>query len=171
MRRLFVLVALAGCGFEVSTLSVDARMTQSDAALPACPSSPANCIPFTCAASTSCYYYCPQAQRSFDAQTRCQMIPNGCLVTLDDVAEDVCVRMNVGGTSLIHIGLIQTSGAPEPAGGWGWRCGMSTYGPNWTGSEPNDGGGGEDCGTMTTAGGWVDVGCFESFRFVCEVPR
>jgi len=93
----------------------------------------------------------------------------GCLVTLDDTAEDQCVRTNAGAGDLIHVGLVQASSGPEPAGGWGWRCGASSYGPRWRSGEPN--GSSEDCGAMDTEGNWIDVGCNEDFRFVCEVPR
>lgn len=139
-----------------------------------CPPAPTGCSLFGCAGSAdSCYYYCT-TNRSFSAATAaCQNIgQNGCLVTLNDTAEDSCVRLQAGAGGLIYIGLVQSSNGAEPAGGWGWSCGTSTYGPNWTGSEPNNSGfGGEDCGATNTAGGWVDVGCGEMFRFVCEVPR
>lgn len=169
MRWLRPLVFAAGCGFDVSVVSDGPQML--DAVLPACPSPPGGCIAFTCATTRSCYYYCAGMSRSTDAQTRCTMIASGgCLVTLDDTDEDTCVRTMAGPGSLIHIGLIQPSGSSEPAGGWTWRCGTSTFGPKWTGSEPNDSGG-EDCGTTNVDGGWVDVGCTERFRSVCEVPR
>jgi hypothetical protein len=139
-----------------------------------CPPPPSGCTLFGCAASAgSCYYYCAVPASFSDATSRCQGIgAGGCLVTLNDANEDACVRMNAGTGNLIYIGLVQSSQGSEPAGGWGWDCGTSTYGPNWTGSEPNNSGfGGEDCGAMNTAGGWVDVGCGEAFRSICEVPR
>lgn len=139
-----------------------------------CPPAPTGCSLFGCAGSPdSCYYYCASS-RSFSAATNaCQGIgQNGCLVTLNDELEDSCVRLNAGAGGLIYIGLVQDFFGAEPAGGWGWSCGTSTYGPNWAGNEPNNSGfGGEDCGAMNTSGGWVDVGCGETFRFVCELPR
>lgn len=139
-----------------------------------CPPAPTGCSLFGCAGSPdSCYYYCPGDASFSGATAACQNIgQNGCLVTLNDADEDSCVRQNAGAGGLIYIGLVQSSNGSEPANGWGWSCGTSSYGPNWTGSEPNNSGfGGEDCGAMNTAGGWVDVGCGETFRFVCEVPR
>lgn len=171
MRWLAFVLAVGGCGFEVTITAGDGA-TQADADLSSCPAAPTGCTAFACSTTRSCYYYCASSQRSTDAQARCAMIAgNGCLVTLDDADEDVCVRTNAGSGDLIHIGLIQPSGSQEPDGGWTWRCGTSTLAAQWTGDEPNDGSGGEDCGTTDPNGGWVDVGCYERFRFVCEVPR
>ncbi len=139
-----------------------------------CPPAPTGCSMFGCAGSPdSCYYYCPNTASFSGARSACQNIgQNGCLVTLNDETEDACVRLHAGAGSLIYIGLVQSASGAEPAGGWGWSCGTSMYGPKWTGNEPNNSGfGGEDCGAMNTAGGWVDVGCSETFRYVCEVPR
>ncbi len=141
-----------------------------------CPPPPTGCALFGCAgpaSADSCYYYCAGAESFSTATSRCAAIgQSGCLVTLNDAIEDACVRANAGAGGLIYIGLEQSSQGSEPAGGWGWDCGSSNYGPNWTGTEPNNSGfGGEDCGAMNTAGGWVDVGCGETFRYVCELPR
>ena len=183
MRSCLATILLVGCEFG-TTISepgvvadaptmIDARPDATP--LPACPAAPSGCTAaFDCATHlASCYYYCASPDQSNDANTRCASIASGaCLVTLDDVAESICVLAAAGGTSLVYVGLRQPGGSSEPSGGWGWYCGTSTYGPNWSSGEPSNSGiGGEDCAATDTQGRWVDVGCNESFRFICEAPR
>jgi hypothetical protein len=61
-------------------------------------------------------------------------------------------------------------GVDEPAGGWGWQCGSSSFvAGNWGQFEPNNQGN-EDCGAMGSGGSWADGDCGSSLRFVCELP-
>ena len=74
--------------------------------------------------------------------------------------------------NLLWIGYVQAAGSAEPAGGWGWQCGTSSYvAANWGSFEPNDTGGNEDCGTVNDGGAWIDAACNTSLRYVCERPR
>ena len=74
------------------------------------------------------------------------------------------------GNNSVSFGFSQAQpSSDEPAGGWAWSCGSSSYlGPGWNNGEPNDQGGGEDCGYLTTNGGWYDGNCNSSVRYVCE---
>ena len=184
MRMALLLSVLVGCEFS-TTISPSGTGTDADAmvtadarpdakALPACPPPPSGCAAaFDCATSTeSCYYYCATSDQWDDANNRCEGIASGaCLVTLNDAAESQCVFAAAGAGSLVYIGLRQPGGSAEPNGSWGW-CSTSTYGPSWSSGEPNNSGTfGEDCAASSTQGLWVDVGCGESFRFICEAPR
>ena len=183
-RCLVTALLLVGCTFSTTidqgqqpgadTKPIDAAIDAKP--LPACPTM-ANCVSFkNCEAAhpESCYYYCSSTETWQTSQNACQNIPGGggCLVTLNDEAESACVVAGAGGSGLIYIGLRQPGGSSEPSGSWGWQCGSSSIAPMWNTGEPNDSGiGGEDCGATDTNGKWVDVGCGEQFRFVCEKPR
>ena len=184
MRLIAALVLLAGCEFsarldpgarDAEPTPVDAAPDAPDASqLPACPPAPTGCTTFDCAMSpASCYYYCPSERSSGSAQGVCSGIASeACLVTLDDAVESACVRAAAGVGDLIYIGLRQDSEGSEPAGDWGWYCDDSSITATWKPGEPNNAGTfGEDCGAMDTTGLWVDVGCSETFRFICEAPR
>jgi hypothetical protein len=182
MRTALLMSVLVACEFSTPVSqpgAIDAPPTidaRPDAKpLPACPAAPSGCTAaFDCPTHpASCFYYCATGDQSNDANTRCASIATGaCLVTLNDAAESMCVLAAAGAGSLIYIGLRQPGGSSEPNGDWGWYCGTSTYGPTWSNGEPNNSGlGGEDCAASTPQGLWVDVGCGESFRFICEAPR
>jgi hypothetical protein len=180
---------LAACGFRVSTGSgpgdtSDGSLgdaTVTDAAIDAppdvlidariCPSPPAGCVGFMCAGSPSCYFVCNAEVEWTDARDRCSAA-GACLATIDDAVEDACIRAatNPMFPDVVWFGFRQT-GNIEPAGGWGWECGTSSYAaPNWGDFEPNNSGGNEDCGALGTGGAWLDGGCNSDSRFVCEIP-
>ena len=174
------LLLVVGCQFSTTLeqqpdghMAIDAAIDAKP--LPVCANVPNGCTTFNCPSNpASCYYYCPSTETFGTSQNVCQNIPGGggCLVTLSDAMESACITAAVGAGDLIYIGYRQAGGSPEPTGGWDWQCPSSTYGPNWSTGEPNDSGlGGEDCSAMGTNGKWVDVGCSEQFRFVCEKPR
>jgi hypothetical protein len=67
---------------------------------------------------------------------------------------------------------VQASNGTEPAGGWAWQCGTSSFlAGNWGSFEPNNEGGQEDCGLMSNNGSWLDGACDTMARYVCEFPR
>jgi hypothetical protein len=186
VRVSLLVLLLGGCSFsaplepgerdaaEQQAIDAAADAAVDAPALPACPSPPAGCTPFDCPMSTaSCYYYCPNEASSGGANGTCRAIAtDACLVTLNDAIESACVLAAAGAGDLIYIGLRQPSGSDEPDDDWGWYCGSSDITSTWKPGEPNNSGTfGEDCGAMDTAGLWIDVGCSETFRYVCEAPR
>lgn len=97
----------------------------------------------------------------------------GCLVTIDDAAENACVEAATKPVfpESVWIGYSQAASGPEPLGGWTWRCGASSFLPaNWGLIEPNDEDGNEDCASMVSGGAWLDSSCSTPLRFVCELP-
>jgi hypothetical protein len=195
--RIAVLAMLAACGFRSPTGSRDAMHDADDgsprdgapdsppdappdAALVPCPRTPTGCTAFACAGSTSCYYVCGQVVQWSAANTRCMANNIGCLVTLDGDAENTCVATTTSPTgNPIWIGYVQTDNSVEPAAGWTWACGQSTFTPSppWglppPNNEPNDSNGDEDCVQMVNDfGHWNDARCSSTApRYVCEFPR
>jgi len=149
----------------------DARPPDAAVDARVCPSAPSGCVAFTCG-TASCYYAC--AARTWSAaQTRCQTAGVGCLATINDDAENLCITAatNPVFPDLVWFGFVQATGSVEPGGGWGWTCGSSSYtAANWGMFEPNDSGGNEDCGALNAGGVWIDGDCGTSLRFVCELP-
>lgn len=189
MKRAFVLLLLGGCRQLFGLDSPERRDDEirdaassiddappSDAAIDAptdarvCPSAPTDCELFTCAGTSSCYYRCSTARDWASANTFCAANNIGCLATIESQVEQNCLVAETapGFPQFVWFGLRQASGANEPAGGWGWACGTSTY-TNWGTSEPNDFNGNEDCGALTTGGGWFDSTCSTTARFTCKL--
>lgn len=188
----WLLLFVVACRFEAGEVTLrdadepdDAPPVTVDAALDAppadarvCPPPAFGCVAFQCASSTSCYYDCGNASNKASwngAKGSCAGSSiNGCIVTIDDQAEQDCITQNTNPTfqSYVWIGYRQSSTSDEPDGNWAWECPGSSYvQPGWgTGGEPNDFGGNEDCAAMTGGGGWFDANCGGSARYVCEVP-
>ena len=189
--RFVVVVALAtGCSFEHGKAvlptddangsgdvapMIDARVdAPPDARM--CPAAPPTCLVFTCAGSSSCYYSCGNVTGTKNwnsAKGACSTMSLGCLVTINDQDEQNCIAANTlpSFASLVWFGWRQDPNASEPADGWGWECGTSNYvDPAWGGFEPTNTGGNEDCGQLTTGGGWNDADCGGDARYVCELP-
>lgn len=137
----------------------------------ACPPS-TGCTSFTCAGSSHCYYVC-SATPWTNAEARCAGNNLGCLATIDDAAENQCIHDATLPVfpNLVWFGWRQDAAGAEPAGGWGWACGTSSFvAGNWGSFEPNNQGGNEDCGAMSAGAAWIDGACGSSFRYVCELP-
>ena len=143
-------------------------------ALASCPEPPSGCTLFSCADSTSCYYECGRVSSYTAARDACSAQGLGCLATIDRVEENVCLATQVKpvfDSKLLYFGFRQDDGAAEPAAGWGWECGISTFvAGNWGDYEPNNVGN-EDCGLMIQDGAWIDGTCGASAVYVCELPR
>lgn len=140
---------------------------------PVCPDAPPRCVAFRCASTTSCYYVC-EAKIETAARSECQVQAIGCLVTIGDADENACIAAATQATAAepVWLGYAQPATANEPAGDWAWYCadGTSFVPPTWGMSEPNDGGGNEDCGAMGADGAWLDGDCNTRLRYVCELP-
>jgi hypothetical protein len=176
-----VAVLAAGCSFAPSQpvdedayvedgMTLDALVSDASPDARTCPPM-IGCTAFQCATTSSCYYYCTPKTSWQNAQTACAGLPQGCLVTINDQSEQDCVVSNVMPTfaNFPWIGFRQSASGAEPAGGWSFVCGTSSYvAPNWGSFEPNDIGG-EDCAAMTDGGGWFDATCGDPGRYVCEV--
>jgi hypothetical protein len=180
------LLLVAACSFEhgvpvvgdahdegSDSIERDAAL-QSDAPIDArvCPDKP-GCTVFQCASSSSCYYNCTATKRPWQAaQDDCKTIPGACLVTINDQEEEDCIVANAMPTfpTFPWIGYHQGPTAAEPAGGWSFVCGTSTFSPAWAPGEPDEAqGGAEDC-TGMAEDGWFDNGCAEVARYLCELP-
>ncbi|MBK7072675.1 MAG: C-type lectin domain-containing protein [Myxococcales bacterium] len=138
----------------------------------ACPAPPTGCTSFTCAGSSHCYYAC-NATSWTNAESRCASNNLGCLATIDDAVENQCIHDATQPVfpNLVWFGWRQDAAGAEPAGGWGWACGDSSFvAGNWGSFEPNNQGGNEDCGAMSAGGAWIDGACNSSLRYVCELP-
>ena len=199
MRVVAVVVGLSACSFAPGKgamqppddgaidAAIDATdaMQQFDAAIDAmpdarmCPAAPPTCTAFKCAGSSRCYYVCGSSTSDTgrlpwsDARDACVNAHVGCIVTINSQAEQDCVAQQAAPVypNTVWFGLVQSASGSEPAGGWGWACGPSSYvSPGWGSSEPNNQGGSEDCGSMTTGGGWNDAECGDDMRCVCELP-
>lgn len=195
MRLHAVLLGVAACSFTpgATTSTGDDEMTSdarrpsdgsidapADAAIDArvCPAAPAGCTLFSCAGSASCYYACGAGTLKASWNGAAQSCVNGnlgCLVTINDQAEQDCVVAAAlpAFPNIVWFGYHQTSTSNEPAGNWSWECGTSNYVQTGWGNpagEPNDQGGDEDCAAMTTGGGWFDATCSGTARYVCELP-
>jgi hypothetical protein len=159
--------------------SLDARAIDASIdAMPdarVCPAAPANCQLFTCGGSPSCYYVCGfplGAHDWFDARDACASSQIGCLATINDQAEQDCITLAAHPVypDTVWFGFRQSASGSEPAGGWDWECGTSSYvSPAWGLFEPNNQGGSEDCGSLTTGGGWNDANCNDNSRYACEL--
>jgi hypothetical protein len=166
----------------IDTATIDAAIDAAIDAMPdarMCPAAPPNCTLFKCSGSTSCYYTCGSStsttgRRSWtSARDTCVSSAIGCLVTINNQAEQDCVAQQAAPVfpNVVWFGLRQSASGNEPDGGWAWECPPSMYAPAaWGGTEPNDQGGDEDCGSMTTNGGWNDATCSDQTRYVCELP-
>ncbi|MDX2089646.1 MAG: C-type lectin domain-containing protein [Kofleriaceae bacterium] len=199
MRGLLLMTLVSACGFSVQPgqgpVNEDAKRDGSggegtplsdgavdapiDAAIDApidaraCPAAPPNCDLFTCPGSSHCYYVCGKGDTEpwADGRDACADDNLGCLATIDDAAENNCITQATTPVfpNIVWMGYVQSSSGAEPAGGWAWQCGSSSY-TNWGGSEPNNSGGNEDCAALNTGGTWIDGGCNTSARWVCELP-
>jgi hypothetical protein len=155
----------------------DAPVDAKPADARVCPPPPnSTCRLFTCPGSNSCYYECGiTAKQSWTgARGSCPNANLGCIVTINDQAEQNCITAETVPSfpsSLVWFGWKQDPAAMEPDQGWGWECPPSSYvSPAWGSFEPNNTGGNEDCGALTDGGGWIDADCSGSARFVCELP-
>jgi hypothetical protein len=193
MRMRLALLVLAACRFEAGHFTFEDAPARGDADLDArpidalvdakvadarnCPAAPATCKLFTCPGSSSCYYECGTTGTSKaswpGAAGSCTNANLGCIVTINDQAEQNCITSNTVPTfsSYVWFGYRQDASPTEPAGNWAWECPPSSYvQPGWGTSEPNDSGGNEDCAAMTNGGGWFDATCTGTARYVCELP-
>lgn len=186
--RWLSIALVASCTFSPGTVVEDAEADgpPGDAkpidARPAdariCPPAPAGsaCTLFTCDGSSSCYYVCGNTSNIkfswFGAVASCPNAGLGCIVTINDQAEQDCITTHTTPVfaSYVWIGFYQSPIALEPDQGWSWQCGNSNYlSPNWGQGEPNNQGD-EDCAALTGGGGWFDATCTGTARMVCELP-
>jgi hypothetical protein len=169
-------VADASVQTQSDAKPVDARPIDAalaDAAT-ACPQPPSGCTAFSCSSSSSCYYTCgSQAKVNWaTAAGSCTSAGLGCIVTINDQAEQDCITFSTLPSSgnLVWFGLRQSAAASEPDGSWGWECGASNYVQlGWGGFQPDDANGNEDCAALAGFGVWTDANCAVTGRYVCEL--
>lgn len=202
MRIVVLAVLVAACGFQVRASSTDDAAAGDDGAGPGpgsdgampdaaidamvdaaidatpllpCPPAPSGCTQFTCS-PTACHYVCNDKRGWTSGRDRCVSLGLGCIATIEDSAENSCIAgatlpSFAAGTS-VWFGFVQAASGTEPAGGWGWQCGSSSFvAGNWGTFEPNNSGGNEDCGLMIEGGAWIDGDCSTQARYVCELSR
>lgn len=193
---LLMMIASAACKFEPGTFgsgsgSDDAGTDSNtdgfvaidaapDSPPRVCPDPPSGCTSFACPGSASCYYQCGTAttgKLNYNAAvSACSSQNLGCVVTINDAAENACLHDRTLPTfpnAMIWLGYKQAPGSIEPADGWSWQCGTSSYlAGNWGDplGEPNDTNNDEDCTTMIAGGAWIDASCTGTARYVCELP-
>ncbi len=171
-----------GADAEVDSPVTDgATDTAIDAPLAPCPAAPGGCTLFECAGSTSCYYACSTKRTWNASRDRCVADQRGCLVTIDDAAENSCVFANtapIAFPDLVWFGFKQAQDQGSPGAGWSWQCETSSFlAGNWGQFEPNDNSNPpnednrENCGAMGDGGAWIDGGSGTPMRYVCELPR
>jgi hypothetical protein len=90
----------------------------------------------------------------------------GHLASLTSAAENTFLNQTFGPSGELWIGLNLFS-----AGGWAWSSGESVTYQNWSGSEPNNGGGSEFTAKMYTSGAWADVAYSTSLRGLIEITN
>jgi hypothetical protein len=105
-----------------------------------------------------------------EAEEHCEQI-GGHLADIRTAEEARVLRAAFGAPldlpNTLWIGLVE----PFRRGEWGWMSGTRAAYQNWHAGEPNDAGGGEDCGERLSATGtWNDVDCAAARGFLCEGP-
>lgn len=105
-----------------------------------------------------------------EAEEHCRLI-GGHLADIRSITEASLIRaafgqpFNLPGT--LWIGLVE----PFKRNEWGWMSGDRALYQNWNAGEPNDSGGGEDCGERLSSNGtWNDIDCAAQRGFICEGP-
>jgi hypothetical protein len=117
------------------------------------------------------YLFCGAPQAWSAARTTCTGVGYE-LVTVGDATEDSGVYAEIAGRSWIDTWIGLTDSATE--GSFAWVNGDPLAYAHWDSGEPNDGGGGEDCGVIMTSTGrqteWDDRPCGGARPYVCEAP-
>jgi hypothetical protein len=118
-------------------------------------------------ASGSSYLFCNLDDTWSNAQVTCQSYGYD-LVIVNDATEDAYLDATataINPSKYFFFGL--TDSATE--GSFLWIDGSTPSYTNWSGGEPDDGGGGSDCAGFSTAtSGWSDVLCTGTRGWICE---
>jgi len=116
--------------------------------------------------------YCfDTAKRTWpEAEEHCRLI-GGHLADVRSNTEAALIRAAYGQPfnlpPTLWIGLVE----PFKRNEWGWMSGQRATYENWNAGEPNDSGGGEDCGERLSSNGtWNDIDCAAQRGFICEGP-
>jgi RHS repeat-associated protein len=118
------------------------------------------------------YWFCSQRRSWSSARSKCEAAGLN-LVRIDSVPENEFVRGRIGGDSWIGASDISAEGQ------WTWSFGGSRF---WNGDEDGSAVGGlfsnwglaqpnsslQDCAQIETDGDWLDDGCNDTERYVCE---
>lgn len=114
------------------------------------------------------YALCPFSLPNQEANVVCDSL-GGTLAYFDTMQDNFDVTMLAKSLSYRKwfIGLNDRDNEGE----FVWLDGSEPLFTAWNPGEPNDFGAGEDCAELHpyTAGGWNDVGCTRSRRFVCRI--
>ncbi|MHC4836571.1 MAG: C-type lectin domain-containing protein [Planctomycetota bacterium] len=117
------------------------------------------------------YMFCADALLWSEARFRCEQSGYS-LAVVDDAAEDAYLfdQIDLRGFDDTWIGLNDR----QQEGLWVWLDGVPVVYEHWDNGEPNDGGGGEDCGLIMTRNGrqseWDDRPCDSGRPSICEAP-
>ncbi|MCA9547197.1 MAG: C-type lectin domain-containing protein, partial [Myxococcales bacterium] len=115
--------------------------------------------------------FCADQRTWPDARVACQQAGYD-LVVVQDAAQDAVIygEMRSRGFGDTWIGVNDR----QNEGQWVWLDGIPVAYQHWDSGEPNNGGGGEDCGLIMTSRNreteWDDRPCGGQRPFVCGVP-
>jgi hypothetical protein len=118
----------------------------------------------------TCHAVCPFVLTYQGSQTNCETV-GGCLVTIENGAENECVREAVRALgSGVYIGIRQADGTPTLEAGWSWACGGPAAFVNWLTVDDRDSveNGEEQCAAAFETG-WDDFACSEAYPSICEL--
>lgn len=116
--------------------------------------------------------YCfDRARRTWrEAEEHCRLL-GGHLADVRSPSDSAFFRKTFGAKvalpPTLWIGLVE----PFRRNQWFWMSGKVVGYQSWASGEPNDAGGGEDCGErISRTGAWNDVDCAAVRGFICEGP-
>ena len=116
-------------------------------------------------ATGSWYFLSPSIMTWADAEQYAAQ-NGGHLTTVNDAAEQQWIQSNFPSMNL-WIGLLR-GGTGD---GWQWISGSTAAYRNWYLGEPNNAGGNESYGSITTTGGsWNDANQFATYKGLVEIP-
>lgn len=111
----------------------------------------------------SAYLSCGAAV-TFDAAKAFCVKQGGLLAEIDDANENVALSAGLAGAAWFALDDLETEGTWLANGNrQGWF--------NWGTNQPDNAGGGEDCGSLMPDGTWNDLPCTSTARTLCETSR
>lgn len=164
--RWWLLMAFAGCGFDLQAPAQLHDAPRFDAAVDARPSTPPVCTTnpaYTAGGPQAGHTYrLSSVTGSFDAVVASCAADGAHAVTVETTEENsFLVSLAAGSTPWLGLHDLNSEGRYQ------WTSGSSSGFRAYGATEPNDFGT-EDCTTLTSSGTWNDSGCGQNHRGVCE---
>ncbi len=164
--QVWLLMACAGCGFDLQPAAPVHDAPRIDAAVDAGPSTPPMCttnVAYTAGGPQAGHTYrLSLITGSFDAVVASCAADGAHAVTVETTEENsFLVSLAAGSTPWLGLHDLEGEGRYQ------WISGSSAGFRAYAQDEPNDFGT-EDCTTLTSSGNWNDAGCGQLYRAVCE---